>query len=121
MRKHISSCIITLLSVFSVGVYADEWLDIAQDVQKHVITEVPISPEDQKQIDINLVWANQCVNKQLKCPTDNEKQSIRETVKQLEDLWKKYQDLGIKSPVLEYVVGKADMLRAMTQEEVPPM
>lgn len=121
MRRFFIYFIAILWGIQFSPTLADEWLDIAEDIQKQIITEVPISPDDQKQIDINLLWANQCVNKELECPTDNEKQSIRETVKQLENLWRKYQDLDIKSPVLEYVVGKAGILRAMTQEDVPPM
>jgi|GEM_PF-6467394 len=121
MKKYYSLLMLFVLSIFSLSVLADEWLDIAQDIQKRVVTQVPILPEDQKQIDINLIWANQCVRKQYDCKTDNEKQSIRETVQSLETLWKKYQDLSIKSPVLEYIVNKADTLRAMTDEDVPPM
>ncbi|MEI6711502.1 MAG: L,D-transpeptidase [bacterium] len=121
MKKFLYSFVILSVGLFTLPVLADQWLDIAQDLQKHIITEVPISPEDQKQIDINLAWAKQCISKQLVCSTDNEKQSIRETVKKLETLWKKYQNGDIKNPVLEYIVSKADVLRAMTQEEVPPM
>ncbi len=121
MKKYYSLCIISIFTLFGAYVLADEWLDIAEDIQEHVVTEVPISPPDQKHIDINLIWAKQCHKKQSHCPTDIEKQSIRETVENLENLWVQYQDLNLESPVLEYIVNKADILRAMTQDEVPPM
>lgn len=121
MKKYYFLCIASLLSLLGAYVLADEWLDIAEDIQEHVVKEVPLSPSDQKNIDINLIWAKQCHKKESHCPTDTEKQSIRETVENLEKLWVQYQELNLESPVLEYIVNKADMLRAMTQDDVPPM
>lgn len=121
MKKYYSLCIFSLLSIFCTNIFADEWLDIARDLQKQIVTQMPLSPEDQTRIDVNLAWANRCAKNQTVCPTDNEKHSIRERVKQLETLWEKYQELGVKSPVLEYVIGKAEALRAMTQDDVSPM
>jgi hypothetical protein len=121
MKKYYSLCLISIFTLFGAYVLADEWLDIAQDIQDQVATEVVIPPSDQKQIDINLIWARQCHKKQSHCPTDIEKQSIKETVENLEKLLRQYQELELKSPVLEYIVNKAEILRAMTQDNVPPM
>ncbi len=121
MKKYYYLSIFLLLSTFGTSIFADEWLDIARDLQKQIVTQMPLSPEDQTRIDVNLAWANRCTKNQIICPTDNEKHSIREIVKQLETLWEKYQELGVKSPVLEYVIGKAEALRAMTQDDVSPM
>lgn len=121
MKKYYFLCIVSLLSLFGSYVLADEWLDMAEDIKSKIYTEVTLSPADQKHLDINLIWANQCIEKQSYCPTDHEKESIRETVQNLEKLWKKYQDLGIKSPVLEYIINKADILQSMTEEESLPV
>lgn len=121
MKKLYSFCVILVMSLLSPSLFAEEWLDVAEDLQKHIVTEVTISPEDQKHIDINLAWAHQCYNRELDCPVDAEKQSIEESMQQLEALWKKYQKLNIKSPILEYIVSKAEILRTMVEEEVPPM
>jgi hypothetical protein len=64
MKKWYSLVCILYISVFHISVNADEWLDLAQDIQAHVEKEVPILSEDQKRIDANLVWAYQCMNKQ---------------------------------------------------------
>lgn len=121
MKKYYSFCIISLLSIFGSYVLADEWLDMAEDIKSKIDTEVTLSPADQKHLDINLIWAHHCVEKESYCPTDHEKRSIRETVQNLEKLWEKYQELDIENPVLEYIINKADILRTMTEEESLPV
>ncbi len=34
---------------------------------------------------------------------------------------RKYDELGVKNTVLDYVVGKSDLIRSLSQDDVPPM
>jgi hypothetical protein len=42
MKKYYSLCVVVFVNLLTLSVYADEWLDIAQDVQKHIATEIRI-------------------------------------------------------------------------------
>lgn len=55
--KHI---FLSLSMILSTYVLADEWLDIAQDLQTHIEIQVPISIDTQQHIDTHLLWAYQC-------------------------------------------------------------
>ncbi len=59
MKQKIISLFL-LLSLSGFPILADEWLDIARDLQTHIETQVPINTDVQQQIDTHLLWAQQC-------------------------------------------------------------
>lgn len=121
MRRWYIYAIAILWAIQFSPILADEWLDVALDLQEYISREVTISPADKNHIDMNLTWAQQCMKKQSVCSTEYEKMSIRETLKKLENLWEKYQIAEKKDLVLEYILKKTDTFEKMTQENVPPM
>lgn len=120
MRRYFYSWILVVLSIVSISVYADEWLDLADDLQQHIWADI-ITPEIQLQMDKKLAEAYACIDAKGVCLAQDEKASIRETLTQLEDISEYYALKDYHTSILWYVVGKADLLRAMSQEDVPPM
>lgn len=86
MKKYYSFCCIIFLGFYSVSVLADEWFDVARDIQKHITTEMVIPPVLQEQMNANLLWAYACNSIQESCSTEKEKQFMRENIKNLEEL-----------------------------------
>jgi len=72
-------------------------------------------------MDKKLAEAYACVETSDICLADTEKQSLVETLGKLETISEYYAMKDYHNSILEYIVGKADLLRAMSQEDVPPM
>lgn len=79
MRIYFYTGVIAFLSIFSLHTYADEWLDLADDLQEHIGTAL-ITPDIQAQMDKKLAEAYACVDTEDICLADTEKQSIRDTL-----------------------------------------
>lgn len=84
MKRILISLIISAYSLCGMYSFADEWLGISLDIQQKIQNQTPIMPDVRKKIDLNLRWAEQCYEKGLICSTDNEKQVIRELLRDLE-------------------------------------
>lgn len=120
MRIYFYTSIITLLSIFSLNIYADEWTDLADDLQQHIGPAL-ITPDVQAQMDKKLAEAYACIDAKGVCLAQDEKTSIRETLGKLEEISEYYAMKDYHNSILGYIAGKTDLLRAMSQEDVPPM
>ncbi len=120
MRIRFYSSIFVLFILLSTNVLADIWLDVANDLQQHIGKNI-ITPAVQSEIDTKLAAVAPCVDALESCASDTEKESIRAIVNNLESISAYYASKNLSKPVLGYIVSKADILRAMTQADIPPM